>query len=266
MTSVLARLSKLEQQWPADPPRDLPADAEALAQAAGFVLDPWQRQVARSTARQIILNTSRQVGKSTITAVVAVDTALRQPGSLVLLASPTLRQSGELFRKCTDVYRAAGRPVPVEAESALRLELEGGSRIVSLPGVEASVRGYSSVALLCLDEASRIDDALYYGLRPALAVSGGRLMLLSTPAGKRGVFFDVWENGQDWERVEVRADQCPRIPQSFLESERTALPSWIFDQEYCCAFNEAEDAVFRHEDIAALFDPSIPPLFSTEVA
>jgi hypothetical protein len=50
-----------------------------------------------------------------------------------LRLSPTLRQSGELFKKCAGVYQALGRPVPSDSESALQLELENGSRIVSLP-------------------------------------------------------------------------------------------------------------------------------------
>jgi hypothetical protein len=46
---------------------------------------------------------------------------------------------------------------------------------------------------LIVDEASRVQDALYQGIRPMLAVSGGRIVLLSTPWGKRGFFFEEWE-------------------------------------------------------------------------
>ena len=109
----------------------LSLDPVLLAQRAGITPDPWQQDVLRSTAPRMLLNCCRQSGKSTTTAVLAVHQALYVPGSLVLLLSPSQRQSQELFRKCLHVYRAAGRPVPQEAESALRLELENGSRIVS---------------------------------------------------------------------------------------------------------------------------------------
>jgi hypothetical protein len=261
MRALAAQVARLEARYAVPELPPLPSDGVALAAAAGLALDGRQRRVVRSQARQLILNTSRQVGKSSAVAIKAVDTALRQPGSLVLLASPTLRQSGELFRKCMDTYRAAGRLVPSEAESALRLELEGGSRIVSLPGAETSVRGYSRVALLCLDEASRISDALYVALRPVLAVSQGQLIMLSTPAGKRGVFHREWTEGTSWERVEVPATACKRIPASFLASERASLPAALYDQEYCCAFVDLEGSVFAHEDIAAALSEDVAPLF-----
>jgi hypothetical protein len=50
-------------------------------------------------------------------------------------------------------YTALARPVPA-AESALRLELVNGIRVVSLPGDEETIRGLSGVALLVIDEAA----------------------------------------------------------------------------------------------------------------
>src|SRR5581483_3403311 len=129
---------------------------------------------------------SRQAGKSSVTAVLAVHVAVYQPGSLVLMLSPAQRQSAELFRKAIDVYRALGRPVPASSETVLRLELENGSRIVALPGKESTIRGFSGVKLLAIDEAARVPDELYLAVRPMLAVSGGRIIALSTPFGKRG--------------------------------------------------------------------------------
>jgi hypothetical protein len=123
-------------------------DPVRLAEAASIVPDPWQAEALRSCAPRILLNCSRQSGKSTVTAILAVHTALYEPGALVLLLSPSLRQSQELFRKALGVYRALGRPVPAEAENTLAVQLENHSRILSLPGKEHTVRGYSGVRLL----------------------------------------------------------------------------------------------------------------------
>jgi hypothetical protein len=93
-------------------------------------------------------------------------------------------------------YRALeDKAAAVKDESALRLELRNGSRIVSLPGDETTVRGYSGVRLLVVDEAARVPDDLYFSIRPMLAVSGGRLVCLSTPFGKRGFFYEAWTEG-----------------------------------------------------------------------
>jgi hypothetical protein len=56
----------------------------------------------------------------------------------------------------------------------------------ALLGTEKTIRGFSGAALLIVDEAARVDDALYYALKPMLAVSGGSLLMLSTPYGRRG--------------------------------------------------------------------------------
>jgi hypothetical protein len=196
-------------------------------------------------------------------AALALKTALLQPGSLTLLLSPSQRQSSELFRKVVGLYRQTGRLVLPRRELTLSLELTNGSRIVSLPESEGTIRGYSGVALLVIDEASRVSDDLYRAVRPMLAVSGGRLMALSTPFGRRGWFFTEWSSGRDWQRVCIRATECPRISPAFLRDEQAALGDRHFRQEYLCEFESVVGAVFRSQDIAAAFAaaPGLQPLF-----
>lgn len=213
--------------------------------------DPWQTQVLRTSADRVILNCSRQSGKSFISSVLGLHTAIYQAGSLVLLLSPSQRQSGELFRKVLSLYRRIEKDIPREAESALRLELRNGSRIVSLPGKDETIRGYSGAALIVVDEAARVPDGLYTAVRPMLAVSGGKLMLLSTPFGQQGSFHDIWMNGDEklWLKVRVPASDCPRISEAFLARERSEMSDWAYRQEYECEFCADEYAVFSYEDI-----------------
>ena len=116
---------------------------------------------------------------------------------------------------------------------------------------------------MILDEAARVDDELYYAVRPMLAVSGGALMLLSTPFGKRGIFHQEWTGGEGWERYRVTAEECPRISAGFLEEERRALPAWAYRQEYCCSFEQTDDAVFDAEMVEAAITDEVKPLFGT---
>src|SRR5215210_7477375 len=170
----------------------LALDRVAFAEDLGIVPDAWQKEFLRSSADRVLLNCCRQSGKSTMAAVIALHRALYYPGSLILCLAPALRQSQELFAKIAGYYRDLGRPVHPQTERKLSLELDNGSRIVTLPGTERTIRGFSGVDLLLVDEAARVEDALYYAVRPMLAVSGGRLVMLSTPAGKRGVFYEEW--------------------------------------------------------------------------
>ena len=242
---------------------ELALDRVTFAESLGLDPDPWQRDLLRSSSDRVILNCSRQSGKSTMTAVITLHRALYHPGSLILCLAPALRQSQELFGKVLGFYRDLGRPVSPKAERKLSLELENGSRIVTLPGTEKTVRGFSGTALLVLDEAARVADELYFAVKPMLAVSGGALMIMSTPYGKRGVFYEEWTGGHGWERYEVPANQCPRISEEFLEEERASLPPFIFRQEYECSFEETEDQVFTTDLIDRAVTSEVKPLFAT---
>jgi Terminase large subunit, T4likevirus-type, N-terminal len=239
----------------------LALDRVSFAKRLGLEPDPWQKDLLGSKSDRVLLNCCRQSGKSTMTAIIALHRALYHPGSLILCLAPALRQSQELFGKVLGFYRDLGRPVLPQAERKLSLELENGSRIVTLPGSEKTVRGFSGAALLIVDEASRVADELYFAVRPMLAVSGGSLIMLSTPYGKRGIFFEEWSLGHGWERYEVPATECPRIPASFLEEERRALPARVYRQEYECSFEETEDQVFSYEDVQAAMSEDVTPLF-----
>jgi hypothetical protein len=239
----------------------LRADPAGVMTAGGLDPDPWQADVMRSGADRTLLLCSRQAGKSSVSAALAVRTALLEAGSPVLLLSPSQRQSGELFRKVLDLYGALGRPVPAVRETALQLELANGSRVVSLPGTEGTVRGFSKVSLLVIDEAARVSDPLYYAVRPMLAVSRGRLVALSTPFGQRGWFHAEWTGTGDWARVRVTADQVPRITKEFLAEERRALGDRWFNQEYRTEFTACVDAVFDYEDIQKALSTDVQPLF-----
>jgi len=233
-------------------------DPVLLAAQVGLVPDPWQTDVLRSTASRLLLNCSRQSGKSTITSILALHTALYASDSLVLLLSPSLRQSGELFKKCIATYKDLGRPVSPESETALTLTLQNGSRIVSLPGSkDGNIRGYSGVNLLVIDEAAWVAESLYMSVRPMLAVSGGRMLALSTPHGTRGWFYEAWRGVEPWERYEVPAPLCPRISEEFLAEERRNMGEWWYDQEYMCQFSDAETQAFRREDVERAFREDI---------
>ena len=230
---------------------------------AGMSPDPWQQTLLRSSALRTLLLCTRQAGKSTATAALAVVTALLKAPALILLLSPTLRQSGELFRqKVLPLWRAMGCPYQQARPTALELVLSNGSRIVSLPENEEGIRGFSSVALLIIDEASRVSDELYRAVRPMLAVSRGRMIAVSTPFGQRGWFFDEWVSSNNWQRIKVTADQCPRITPEFLAEERKTLGERWFVQEYYCEFTESLGAVFNAADIQqALTDDDVEPLY-----
>jgi hypothetical protein len=233
-----------------------------LARDAGIEPDDWQARVLRSPSRQIILNCSRQAGKSTISAVLAMHCAVYTPRALVLLIAKTLTQSKELFLKMKlPMMQLEEVPAEIEQESAIKIELDNGSRIIALPGKHEGIRGFSAVNLLLVDEASQVPDMLYHAVRPMLAVSNGRIVLLSSPFGKRGFFYEAWQHGGlAWHREEIPATMIPRISPEFLAEEKRALGPW-FNQEYMCQFLDTQFQLYSTTDIDAAVSHEIQPLF-----
>lgn len=236
-------------------------DPASVMRDAGMEPDGWQEEVLNSDARRMLLLCSRQSGKSTTCASLAVHQALYDPG-LVLLIAPAQRQSSELFRKVHEVYRALPDVPRIVQESAMRLELANGSRIIALPGTEGTIRGYSGAKTVIVDEASRVDNALFAAVRPMLATTNGRFVALTTPWGRRGWFYEAWKFGEGWHRTKVTAHDCPRIDPEWLAEERRLVGPFQFEQEYECAWVDTEEAYFASELVQAALTHEVSPLWN----
>jgi phage FluMu gp28-like protein len=191
----------------------------------------------------------------------AVYRAYSRPDSLVVVASPSERQSAEFVRKASGMVRKIGIKPRGDGDNNTSVMFPNGSRILGLPGTEATVRGFSAVSLMLIDEASRVDDEMYKALRPMLAVGGGDLWLMSTPYGRQGFFYETWvAGGDEWERVSVTGTECPRIPAEFLAEERRTLGAQWFRQEYLCEFVDSGGAMFDRDVVEGALDGDISPV------
>jgi hypothetical protein len=230
-------------------------DPALLMRDAGYVPDPWQGQALRSQSKRLLLLASRQSGKSETVGLIALHAALYRPDSLILLVSRTERQSGELFtRKVLANYNRLGRPVEARRELVFSLELVNGSRIIALPGDPATIRCFSGVWMVVVDEAAQCLDGIFTAVLPMLGVSDGRLLCLSTPFGKRGWFYEQWAGADPtWERIKARATECPRISPEFLAEQRRMLGPAMFSQEHECEFVEATGQLFSADSIDRCF-------------
>ncbi|MHB8611197.1 MAG: terminase large subunit domain-containing protein [Candidatus Dormibacteraceae bacterium] len=233
-------------------------DPVNLAAQIGLNPDPWQAQVLREPHQRELLVVHRQGGKSVTAAVAAVHAALYEK-ALILVVSPSQRQSQELFRTILQLYRSLGRPVPSESENQLSVVLENGSRVVALPADAITIRGYSAAKLLIIDEGAFVSDETIAAVRPMLAVSNGRMLAMSTPFGRRGWFYEA-SRSREWRVTKVLAEQCPRITKEFLEGERTGMGEWRYRQEYECEFVDVAGLMFRTDDIDAIFAGPGPEL------
>jgi len=233
-------------------------DPALLMRDVGIEPDPWQAQLLRQRPKRCLMLCSRQSGKTEAALHLGLWTSIYEPGSLVLIVSPSQRQSGEVFRRLLLAYTKLEGAPKLAQESALRAQLANGSRIIALPGSEKTVRGYAGARMILLDEAAQVDDALLGAVRPMMATVDGSLIALSTPFGQRGWFYEAWtEGGEEWTRVRVSAAECPRLSEAFLAGEMKALGPQVFRQEYMLEFVASDECLFPVEMINPAFTSEI---------
>lgn len=223
-----------------------------------FAPDAAQERVLGAQAKRVILCCSRQWGKSTITAVLALHRAVTREDSLILALAPCERQSGLLVGKVSRFAKELGIATKRDGLNKCSAVLPNGSAVIGLPGKEQYLRGYSAVSLLIVDEAARVEDDLYTSMRPMLAVSDGDVWMMSTPFGRRGFFWRVWDSGEgeQWTRLRVPATECPRISAEFLARERKVQGEHRYRQEYLCEFVQPQDSLFNEDLIRSLMVPA----------
>ena len=160
-------------------------------------LDPWQKEFIETKGDKI-LNTGRQVGKSEICGIDAGLFAVKNKNKNILMIAPTERQSYALFEK-TLSYIANNNPKMIskgkDRPTKTKITLINGTKIYCLPtGLSGMGIRFLTVHRLYADEASRIAEEVWAAVTPMLLTTGGDLILLSTPAGKQGYFYDCWIN------------------------------------------------------------------------
>lgn len=258
-----------QKPWPASAPDARAASPAAVpsvsawaAEALGFNADPLQKEVLDCPAKRVMINASRQFGKSVMAATRIAHQAIHYPDSNIIIASPGDRQSGELFYKVKLLLKRLGLRTKSDGINEHSLVLPNGSRIVGLPHAPDNVRGFSGTALLVIDEASYASDDLYVSVMPFLATSDGTMWVISTPNGQTGLFYDLWHNEKlvHWHRFRLTADQCPRIPAEFLAEMKLIHPTryWV---EFMCEFRAAANQVFDRAILSASQDDAYEPFF-----
>lgn len=227
-------------------------DARMALAAARMPPDPWQASLLADPPRRALLVCSRQSGKSTTVAALCVRAALA--GRSAVIVAPSQRQASELLRRAKVLLSALGVRPPQSA--ATSLTLANAARITALPGTETAVRGYTA-ELLVYEEAAFLPAATIEAAAPIIAsIPDAQHVAVSTPNGRQGWFYRQWEHGGDaWHRVLVTADDCPRITEEFLATERASMPAARFDAEYYGVFSQVEGG-FLAEDLASAFGGS----------
>ena len=217
-----------------------------------FVWDKWQQSILDHEGN-ITLRSGRQVGKSEVISAKAADFALTKPGTVTMIIAASQRQSGLLFEKVRGnielLEEKKKKKLFKEQPTLTRIKLSNGSKIYSLPAGRTGyfIRGFT-IDLLIADEAAYIPETVWNAVIPMIAVSRklrglGRIILLSTPFGKGGYFFNSFTD-IDFRSYHVSSEDCKRIPKDFLKKEKQRMTKAEYRQEYLGEFTDEWNQFF----------------------
>ncbi|MBO8469855.1 MAG: hypothetical protein IAA72_08740 [Spirochaetes bacterium] len=267
----------------------------SYAISCGFHPYAWQTAVLESHAKFKIIDGARQSGKSTIVSVVPAHKAKYKSKSLSLVIAPTRAQANEDMLKIKELAHKDSSYPSFVKNSAFEIALSNGSRIVVVTATDKAARGYSAPDVIVVDEASRVPDTVYSSaILPMQTASPEdfELILISTPFGKQGFFYDCWANSEVYKKFEIRApwavdERYPTrlfdaIPEERFIEQRSKLGIYaayspqhrsyeqqieilrqqgtlIYQQEFLGEFVDRNDAVFRRADLEKAFFPDVYP-------
>jgi hypothetical protein len=215
--------------------------------------DPKQDLILRSGARRVILNCSRQWGKSTVVAAKLVHVACTRPNSLSLIASENLLQTAGMLQKIQRFLSVARLRFQRIRGFPYSLELSNGSQVIGIAAREGAVRSYTA-DFIFLDEASRIEDEVFDAILPATGIRKGDWWMASTPNGRRGRFYETWayEEGPDMLKVSAPWTENPRLSPDFIDRVRSLRGDAYVQQEFECQFIEAGQNLVTLDHVKAL--------------
>lgn len=214
--------------------------------------DKWQQSVLDHEGN-ITIRAGRQVGKSEVISAKSCRFAKENPGTVTLIIAASQRQSSLLFEKVRGNFdrleEKEGLKYYAEPPTLTRIVLRNGSKIYSLPAGRTGyfIRGFT-IDLLIADEAAYIPEEVWKAVIPMIAVSRkmrgkGWVILLSTPFGKGGYFYDSFTD-EDFKQFHVSSEDCIRIPAEFLRKEKQRLTRAEYMQEYLGEFTDEWNQFF----------------------
>ena len=161
-------------------------------------LDNWQQDFLDYKGDKLLC-TGRRVGKTYIMARGAVDRMIQNPKTRVLLFSLTEEQAMLIIAMAKE-YLLESKPnflkkTKVDTNKKT-LTLKNGSvmRCRAAGDTGDSGRGFEA-DILIIDEAARMGKFFWIAVRPIILMSAGEIWLASTPFGKQGYFWEMFNEG-----------------------------------------------------------------------
>lgn len=225
-----------------------------------FTTFGYQDQVIRELQadKNVIVNKSRQLGLSTVTAAYSLWFALFRRDKNILVIATKLDVAQNFMDKVQFAYDLLPPWLvmpKITKRTKTEIKFSNGSAIKAVPTSVSAGRG-SSIALCIVDEAAHIEfmDEIWLALWPTLSNSG-KAVLISTPNGIGNLFHRIWVDAQnqtnDFVPIELPWTCHPERDLKWFTKDsavvRAAIGERGVQQEYFCNFLSSGDTFIDGE-------------------
>jgi hypothetical protein len=206
--------------------------------------------------------TSRQAGKTQTVAGFILHFAMfsTEPKDVAILANKG-SQAQEVLHRVRSMFEELPYflQVGVTTWNKQAIEFETGSRVFSAATSSSSIRG-KSVAFLYIDEAAFIEkDWEFYESTYPVITSGdsSRVIMTSTPKGKRGVFHNLYEKSlagvSEYKSIMVKWDRIPGKDAAWKAKTISNTSLSQFMQEFECVFAGSSGSLISPDYLQKMF-------------
>jgi len=209
---------------------------------------------------RVLLNKSRKIGATeTGLRSIAKNCFERYAGyDIMFVAGNRQRQADRLLTRFDKLFWNGftdydGTKWPysdiITKKSSSSLEFFNGTTIHTFPAVPEALRGSENVACVFLDEAAHFklldDRVIYDALEPNIANTEGDFICISTPNGRRGFFYDLWCEENEYYKLTqpYTVSYGLLLSESYVNSKKNDLRI-DFEQEFNCQFTTSQNAAF----------------------
>lgn len=161
--------------------------------------------------------------------------------------SPTYSQGRKVYKELVELLTPTGLLKKANS-TTLTIETITGSTFQAFSmDSPNSIRGYTVSGILCLDEASFFPDELPDGsepwssiIMPITKARSPKVLLISTPKGKRGFYYDMYlkalSNEKGYKQVTATIYEDSLISDEEIEQIKKSVSPIGFAEEFECQF------------------------------
>lgn len=232
------------------------------------ILKPWQKEFLKliHDNKRICGMVSRQQGKSFLVSFACVESAVLENQTWIVI-STCERQSIEFLKKAlkiTEYFRQclSGTRLSFTYENnSSEIRYNNGGRIIAVPCSPSTIRGLTGN--IACDEVAFWENPyeVWEAISPMMTSKHNgdlKCILISTPAGQSGLFYDIWEKNQDFVKIKKTIFDVGLSEADIIELKKNCIDEAVFNTEFCCEFMDSNSTLFSYELLRNCIYQSMP--------